>query len=171
MKIILPFAAALLLSACGSPANDTTTVTDTNVTDMTATDPMMTNDANGMAMVGGAGSVTVTVNGVRPNGGPVLVALQDSGSFAKAAASYSTVVQPTGASVTATIPGVAPGSYAAAVVQDTNNDGTLTLGDTGPTEPFGFSGTAQMGAPAFDPAAFQVAETGGTATVTLAGGR
>lgn len=169
MKTLLPIAAALALSACGStPANDTVAATDTNVTEMNAMEPM--DGANNMmaAPAGGAGSVTVTVNGVAANGGPVLVALQDSSNFAQAAASYSATVQPTGTSVTATITGVAPGSYAAAVVQDTNGDGTLTLGDTGPTESWGLSGTAQTtGAPMFEPAAFQVAETGGQATVTL----
>lgn len=166
MKFVLPLVALAALSACGSPAaNDTGTTTSTNET-------MSMEPANDMAMAPAAGgmpgSVTVTINGVTPNGGPVLVALQDSASFGKAAATYSTTVQPTGASVTATIPGVAAGSYAAAVVQDTDGDGTLKLGATGPTEPFGFSGTAQSGPPAFDPAAFQVAETGGTATVTIA---
>lgn len=167
MKMLLPIAAAFALTACGSPAaNDTATTLDTNVTEMGSMDGA----ANNMmaAPMGGAGAVTVTVNGVAANGGPVLVALQDSSNFAQAAASYSATVQPTGTSVTATIQGVAPGSYAAAVVQDTNGDGTLTLGDTGPTESWGLSGTAQTtGAPTFEPAAFQVAEAGGEATVTL----
>lgn len=168
MKTLLPIAAALALSACGSPANETV-ATDTNVTDLGAVEPM-DGAANNMmaAPMGGAGAVTVTVNGVAANGGPVLVALQDSSNFLQAAGSYTATVQPTGTSVTATIQGVAPGSYAAAVVQDTNGDGTLTLGDTGPTESWGLSGTAQTtGAPTFEPAAFQVAETGGEATVSL----
>ena len=113
------------------------------------------------------GNVTITISGVVANGGPVLVALQDNASFAQAAAVYSTTVTPTGRTVTATIPGVAPGRYAAAVVQDTNKDGTFTLGDTGPTEPYGFSGRAQKGAPTFQPASFQVSARGGSARVAL----
>lgn len=168
MKMLLPVIASLALVACGSPAAENTATAGTEPVENVA---IPADGANDMAMApaGGAGQVTITINGVKPDAGPVLVALQDSASFGKAAATYSTTVQPTGASVTATIPGVAPGSYAAAVVQDTDGDGTLKLGAQGPSEPFGFSGTAQAGPPAFDPAAFQVAETGGTATVTLAG--
>lgn len=169
MKIILPIMAAFALTACGSqPANETV-ATDTNITEMGSMEPV-DGAANNMtaAPAGGAGSVTVTVNGVAANGGPVLVALQDSSNFLQAAGSYTATVQPTGTSVTATIQGVSPGSYAAAVVQDTNGDGTLTLGAQGPSESWGLSGTAQTtGAPTFEPAAFQVAETGGQATVTL----
>lgn len=123
--------------------------------------------AQGSGMSARGGTVTVTVSGVAANGGPVLVALQDSASFAQAAAKYSTTVTPTGRTVTATIRGVAPGRYAAAVVQDTDKDGTLTLGETGPTEPYGFSGRAQTGAPTFQPASFQVTSRGGSARVAL----
>ena len=174
MKIILPLIAAAALSACGS-----STPAENASTGAAATDPVAMNGSdmnamagNDMAMApaGGAGAVTVTINGVSPNGGPVLVALQDSAGFAKAAGAYTSRADPTGATVTATFQGVAPGSYAAAAVQDTNNDGTLTLEATGPSEPWGFSGTPQTGAPTFAPASFQVAETGGVATVTLSGG-
>lgn len=123
--------------------------------------------AQGSGSSAQGGTVTVTVSGVVANGGPVLVALQDNATFAQAAATYSTTVTPTGRTVTATIRGVAPGRYAAAVVQDINKDGTLTLGETGPTEPYGFSGRAQKGAPTFQPASFQVNSRGGSARVAL----
>lgn len=173
MKMLFPLIAAAALSACGSnttentgfAANDTAAMNTGDMNAMGATNDMA------MAPAGGAGAVTVTVNGVAPNGGPVLVALQDSAGFAKAAGAYTSSVDPTSATVTATFQGVTPGSYAAAVVQDTNKDGTLTLGDTGPSEPWGFSGTPQTGAPTFAPASFEVADTGGAATVTLAGGK
>lgn len=162
-------AAALLLSACGSQPAETN---NEILTDETAMNDPATNLGMGTNMAaGGAGTVTVNVSGVRANGGPVLVALQREGDFAKQAAAYTAKVDPTGTSVTATISGVTPGSYAAAVVQDTNNDGTFTIGETGPTEPFGFSGSGQSGAPTFGPAAFDVAENGGSATVTLSGGQ
>lgn len=116
---------------------------------------------------GRAGNVTVTVTGVMPDGGPVLVALQDESGFAQVAGKYSATVTPTGRTVRATIRNVTAGRYAAAVVQDTNKDGTLTLGATGPSEPFGFSGPSQRGAPAFRPASFQVNAKGGSARVML----
>lgn len=154
MKTYLPLLAAMSLAGCASTMSD---------------------DAATGASAGGAmpmgGAVTVRINGVSPNAGPVLVALQDSASFAQAAGGYATTVTPSSGSVTATFQGVAPGSYAAAVVQDTNNDGTLTLGATGPTEPWGFSGTPQAGPPQFEAASFPVSQSGGSATVTLRGGR
>lgn len=171
MRSFLILAGAAALAACGGTTDTANTAVQN---DLAAVDNMLVDDGMvGMNSTGnmamGAATVTVTVNGVRPNGGPVLVALQGEGDFAKQAAAYSAKVDPTASTVTATISGVAPGSYAAAVVQDTNNDGTFTIGDTGPAEPFGFSGTAQSGAPTFAPASFQVAASGGTATVTLKG--
>lgn len=169
MRNLLVAASLFALAACGG-----TETADQNLAvanDMAVVDNILVDDGmvNGnMAM--GSGIVTVTVNGVTPNGGPVLVALQREGDFAKQAAAYSTRLDPTAATVTATFSGVAPGPYAAAVVQDTDNDGSFTIGATGPAEPFGFSGTAQSGAPAFGPASFQVAQDGGNATVTLSGG-
>lgn len=149
--------AALLLSACGSNTAETNdavlTDTDAPMDNMASTDPAMAGN-----MAGAAGTVRVNVSGVRANGGPVLVALQREDGFAKQDAAYTAKVDPTGTAVSATIIRVTPGSYAAAVVQDTNNDGTFTIGETGPTEPFGFSGSPQPGAPAFGPAAFDVAK-------------
>jgi uncharacterized protein (DUF2141 family) len=113
--------------------------------------------------------VTVSIDGVAANGGPVLVALQSESEFGKSAGTYTTKVEPTGTSVTATLSGVPAGRYAAAVVQDTDRNGSFTICETGPTEPYGFSGTAQSGPPAFAPAAFDVATTGATASVTLKG--
>jgi uncharacterized protein (DUF2141 family) len=140
---------------------------------MAAVDNMITDDGMNAGMAGnmasGGAVVTVTVDGVRANGGPVLVALQSEGEFAKSAGTYTTKVEPTGTSVTATLSGVPAGRYAAAVVQDTDRNGSFTIGDTGPTEPFGFSGTVQTGAPTFGPAAFDVGATGGSASVTLKG--
>ena len=71
------------------------------------------------------------------------------------------------ADVTVTFSDVAPGTYAAAAVQDTNGDGTVTIGKTGPTEPYGFSGPAQTGIPKFGPASQHITSAGGMMTVTL----
>lgn len=173
MRSLFLAATLLSLAACGGGTE--TAVDNTAVTnDLATVDNMIADDGmNGGAMAGnmasGGGTVTVTVSGVAANGGPVLVALQSEGEFAKTAGTYTAKVEPTGTTVTASIPNVPAGRYAAAVVQDTNQDGTFTIGATGPTEPYGFSGTAQKGAPTFAPAAFEVAATGGTASVTLKG--
>ncbi|MEM8827467.1 MAG: DUF2141 domain-containing protein [Pseudomonadota bacterium] len=54
------------------------------------------------------------------------------------------------------------------MVHDTNEDGAIEMGETGPTEGWGLSGAAQAGAPEFGPAIFEVAEgAGGNASVTL----
>lgn len=170
MRMLLAATAALALAACGGSETANTTAATDATGDMMAADNMMTNDMAMTNMAAGAGAVTVTVNGVTANGGPVLVALQTESQFAQQAGAYTATVQPTATSVTATFQGVSPGSYAAAAVQDTDGNGSFTIGETGPTEPFGFSGTAQTGAPTFGPASFPVTETGGTASVTLSGG-
>nr|WP_314441357.1 DUF2141 domain-containing protein [uncultured Sphingomonas sp.] len=172
MRSLFVAASMLALAACGDTTD--TAANDAVVTnDIAAVDNMIADDGmnSGMAgnMASGGSVVTVTVDGVTANGGPVLVALQSEGEFGKSAGSYTTKVEPTGTSVTATLSGVPAGRYAAAVVQDTDRDGTFTIGATGPTEPYGFSGTAQSGPPSFGPAAFDVAATGGTASVTLKG--
>lgn len=115
-----------------------------------------------------AGDVTVSVSGVQPNGGPVLAVLQRSGQFAKAQGAYRMKVQPTAETVQVVFKNVTAGTYAAAVSQDTNNDGTVTIGKTGPTEPYGFSGSPQTGVPKFGPASQRVTRTGGTMSVSLA---
>lgn len=114
-----------------------------------------------------AGDVTVTVSGVRPNGGPVFAALQRSGQFAKAQGAYRQKVEPTAETVQVVFRNVTAGAYAAAAFQDTNNDATVTIGKTGPTEPYGFSGPAQKGVPKFGPASQRITNAGGAMTVSL----
>ena len=173
MRSLFLAASILTLAACGGTTTDTAANDAVVANDIAAVDNMIADDGMNTAMAGNRAAsgavVTVTVNGVTANSGPVLVALQSESEFGKSAGSYTTTVEPTGTSVTATLSGVPAGRYAAAVVQDTNRDGTFTIGATGPTEPYGFSGTAQSGAPAFGPAAFDVAATGATASVTLKG--
>lgn len=173
MRSLFIAASMLALAACGGTTDTAATNDMVAANDMAAVDNMIADDGMNAGMAGnmaaGGAVVTVTVDGVTANSGPVLVALQSESEFGKSAGTYTTKVEPTGTSVTATLSGVPAGRYAAAVVQDTNRDGTFTIGDTGPTEPYGFSGTAQSGAPAFAPAAFDVSATGGNASVTLKG--
>ena len=157
-------APALALAACGGAETDTATTDDTAMTDdAMATDPMA-----GDTAMAGEGGVTVTINGVEPGEGQLFVALQNEEGFAGAEGTYTQKVDASGATVTATFEGVAPGQYAAAVIHDQNADGNVELGEAGPTEAWGLSGAAQTGgAPEFGPAAFTVSETGGNATVSL----
>lgn len=114
-----------------------------------------------------AGDVTVTVRGVRPNGGPVLAVLQTADQFAQAQGAYSQKVEPTASTVRVVFRDVAAGTYAAAVSQDTDGDGSVTIGQTGPSEPYGFSGARQKGAPKFAPASKRITARGGAMAVTL----
>lgn len=76
-------------------------------------------------------------------------------------------VQPTVQTVQLVFKNVAARTYAAAVSQDTINDGTVTIGKTGPTEPYGFSGGPRTGVPKFGPASQRVTRTGASMTVAL----
>lgn len=113
-----------------------------------------------------AGEVSVTVEGLASGGGTLLVALQTEAQFAKKESAYATTAAATGSSVTVSFGDVAAGSYAVAVVQDADGNGDFTVGETGPAEPWGFSGTAQTGAPTFAPAAVEVMDSG-TAEATV----
>lgn len=115
-----------------------------------------------------AGEVTVTVTGAKGGGGKVLIALQTEGQFAKpAAAAYSAAAEPSSGRAIHSFSNVKPGRYAVAVVQDTDKNGAVTLGKTGPTEPWGLSGAVQTGAPKFAPAAVEVTAAPLTVTVPL----
>ena len=153
----LAAASALALTACGGTEEAEPMADDTAAMDTGMTDPMA-----------GAGQVTVTINGVQPGDAPLLVALQGEDNFLQSAGAYTQSIDATGETVTATFDGVTPGSYVAAVVHDANSDGAINIGDTGPDEPWGISGSPQTGAaPEFQPAMFEVTDTGGQATVSL----
>jgi uncharacterized protein (DUF2141 family) len=187
MKTFVAISAlSLALAACGgaeqadNPPTDDTAMADgeamgdgTMPGDMTD-DPMATTDPTaatgpmaGDGMMADGADVTVNVSGIEPGPGQLMVALQTQGEFAKAAGAYSQMMAADAATETVTFEGVEPGSYAAAVVHDTNENGKVDMGDTGPTEGWGLSGDAQKGAPEFDPAMFEVTDTGGTADVAM----
>ncbi len=155
---------ALALAACGNaePAadvdGDVAVVEDTAMTDDVVMDDTMAPAAE---------MVSVTINGIKPGPGQVLVALQTESEFAQAAGTYTKMMPATMAAETVTFEGVPAGRYAAAVVHDTNENGEIDMGETGPTEGWGLSGAAQAGAPEFGPASFEVGELGGNADVTL----
>lgn len=130
--------------------------------DMDDDDTMMAGDAGGM---GDTGMVTVTVTGVTPNAGTVYVGLQNSGNFGSLDVTQGGTAEPTGDSVEVMIEDVPSGSYAVVAFQDTDGNGTTTLGPTGPAEPWGIAGY-EGGAPDPMNAMMNVAETG-EATVSL----
>lgn len=114
-----------------------------------------------------AGDVTVSVSGVQPNNGEVWAVLQKNAQFAKAQGAYRMKVPATADTVQVVFRNVAPGSYAAAAVQDTNKDGKIALNATGATEPWGLSGGDQPGKPAFGPAMTSVTAQGASMSVAL----
>lgn len=171
MRIISLMASGALvasLAACGS-AGSSAEETDSAMMDggdSSAVQPAAMGTMASDAMTS-AGPVTVTIEGVKPGPGKLWIALQGPDDFLKAAGAYKTKVDATGETVTATMEGVAPGTYVAAVIQDENNDGKVELGSKGPTEAWGLSGEKQKGKPEWMPAMFEVTPQGGSTTVML----
>jgi len=121
--------------------------------------------------LGGESMVTVTVSGVEADAGEVFVALQTEQNFAQTGGEYTQVAEPQAGIVTVMFEDVEPGSYAVAAFQDTDGDGSLTLEEMGPTEPWGFSGNVDRTAmPEFADAAIEVGDMTTEATVNLLGG-
>jgi uncharacterized protein (DUF2141 family) len=111
-----------------------------------------------------AEDLTVEVQHVTPNGGPVMVAVYDKSedfpSPQKGLAGQAVGAQ--GESAEAIFHGLAPGRYAVAVYQDLNRNGRLDKNFLGlPTEPYGFSRDARgsLGPPSFDAAAVDIPAT------------
>lgn len=95
-----------------------------------------------------AAEVTVSIEGVQPGAGTLLVALQTEDQFLAKEGEYTTTVPADSETAMATFDDVEPGTYAAAVVHDEDGDGDFTVGDNGPTEGWGLSGDV-TGAPEF----------------------
>ncbi len=114
-----------------------------------------------------AADVTITVDGIQPGTGDILVALQTEDDFLSGDGAYSIVVPAEADTVTTVLEGVAPGTYAVAVVHDENGDGTFALGDDAPSEAWGVSGDP-MAEPTFENAQIEVTEgEDNSATVTI----
>lgn len=120
--------------------------------------------ASGAAL---AADVTITITGIAPGPGDLLVALQTEEEFLQEAGSYVLVMAADAETVSARLEDVVPGAYAVAVVHDEDGDGTFEVTETGPAEGWGISGMT-IGEPTFD-AAKVVVEEGqdNTASVTL----
>lgn len=114
-----------------------------------------------------AADVTITITGIAPGPGDLLVALQSEAEFLTEAGSYVLVLAADAETVTALLEDVAPGAYAVAVVHDEDGDGTFEITETGPAEGWGISGIT-IGEPTFEAAKVEVSEDGeNEATVTL----
>ena len=109
-----------------------------------------------------AQDVTVTLDGVKPNAGKLYIALQTREQFMQDVRSIGTVLEPTAATVTATLPDVPPGDYALSVWHDIDGDGTFSMGPMGPTDGWAMvDGAALRGEPTFDMVDFTVTPAGG----------
>ncbi len=125
------------------------------------------------AFPAGAAELRVTINGVRPGGGELLIGLYDNSAGFVAAigrATQSGLMADSGRLVGVSIRAKAgtqstiftqlpPGRYAVIVVHDENDDGRLGTNAIGvPTEGYGFSNDARgfLSAPSFDAAAMTI---------------
>ncbi len=111
-----------------------------------------------------AEDLTVEIQNVTSNAGPVMVAVYDKAEDFPAPQKGLTgqAVEAHGDSAVATFHGLAAGRYAVAVYQDLNRNGKLDKNFLGlPTEPFGFSKDARgsLGPPSFDAAAVDIPAT------------
>lgn len=106
-----------------------------------------------------AADLDVTIHGVTPRQGVVLVGLYTANTpFGDKPLAYASA-QVTGDSVTVKFPAVAAGEYAISAFQDTNGNHKLDRGKYGiPTEKYGFSRDARgnYGPPEFHDASFVV---------------
>ena len=111
------------------------------------------------ASIAHATEVSVVTSGLTQGQGHLLVSLCPEANFLKPGCSHVSRIAATTATLTVTFPDVAPGRYAASVVQDLNDNGRLDFEPTGaPSEPWGMSRDPQpsLGPPQFDQAAVAV---------------
>ena len=103
-----------------------------------------------------AADLTVTVEGVKPGDGPVLIALFDKpDGFPAGRAKVQQMAEGTQAKVAFSFKDLPPGRYALSAFQDRNNNKRLDANMMGmPTELYGFSRDARgsFGPPKFDDA-------------------
>lgn len=123
----------------------------------------------GLASAALAGDVTVTLTGVKPEGGQMLVSLQTRDQFMKPAGAAGAMGPAETGTQVLTVKDVAPGDYAVMVMHDADSNWTMNLGaDHRPAEGWGMSGQAPDGRkPTFDDVKVAVPADGGAVTVAL----
>ncbi len=118
-----------------------------------------------------AGSLTVTFSGIKTPTGAVMLALYDSqAAYDSGKATRREMIQATGDTVTITLTGLTPGSFAIKAFHDVNGDGKMGANPFGiPTEPYAFSNDAKgsMGPAKWDAAAFEVKAGDNTQTIHI----
>lgn len=123
----------------------------------------------GVASAAMAADVTVTLTGVQPQGGQMLVSLQTRDQFMKPAGAAGAMGPAETGTQVLTVKDVAPGDYAVMVMHDADNNWTMNMGpDHKPAEGWGMSGHAPDNRkPTFDDVKFTVPADGGAVTVAL----
>jgi len=117
-----------------------------------------------------AGDLTITVDGVKNDGGQIMVALYDSADgFLKRTVKTGAAPAANG-KVIVTVKDVPAGDYGFALFHDANGNGKMDKNMMGiPSEDYAFSNNAlgNMGPPSFDQARFSVPAAGAATTVSL----
>jgi len=124
----------------------------------------------GMASAAMAADVTVTLTGVQPAGGRVLVSLQSAGEFMKPEGRFGAIADgATGGEATVVVRNVPPGEYAVMVLHDADGDMKMAREANGrPTEGWAMSGQAPAGRkPTFDEVKVVVPDAGTTVTLPM----
>lgn len=113
-----------------------------------------------------AADVTVTLTGVQPQGGTMLVSLQNRDQFMKPMGASGAMGEAKAGTMTLTVEDVAPGEYAIMVMHDADSNWTMAMKDGKPAEGLGHSGAA--GATSFDGMKIVVPAEGAAVTIPLA---
>lgn len=117
-----------------------------------------------------AGDVTVTLTGVQPKGGQMLVSLQSRDQFMKPTGTTGAKTEVTAAGdLTVVIPNVPAGDYAVMVLHDENSDFQMAREPNGtPKEGWAMSGTFPGGRkPTFDEVKVSIPADGTTLTEAM----
>lgn len=118
-----------------------------------------------------ATSLTVTIEGIKDVQGTInLGVFNQSGYDGEGGAVNGAQITVDAATVTATIEGLAPGTYGIKLYQDVNDNGQMDTNPFGmPTEPYAFSNNAKgrFGPAKWDQAAFEVSADGTSHTITM----
>lgn len=128
--------------------------------------------AAAISAVGGAAlaaDVTVTLNGVKPQGGTMLVSLQTRDQFMKPQGANGAIAEAKDGQMVLVIKDVEPGDYAVMALHDADSDWSMDRGADGkPSEGTAISGTpAKGGPPTFDQVKFTVPAEGAKITIDM----
>lgn len=123
----------------------------------------------GMASAALAADVTVTLTGVQPQGGQMLVSLQTRDQFMKPEGAKGAMGPAEAGTQVLTVQDVTPGDYAVMVMHDADGDWSMDRQANGmPSEGWGMSDHAPDNRkPTFDEVKFTVPADGGAVTIAL----